>query len=168
MVNGLGEVIGVTMRVIRPRISDQAVFTEAYSAADYEAIVNTIIRDANPAAPVSTVRAVDTGTEAERPNPLEGMFVSVVVSARSETDAVQARDDLESRLGLRFGILRSDDFKSLNPGYWVVHAGPFATAAESQDACWSDLNMRSASLCYGRRLSQDPADREIVYAPARR
>ena len=61
----------------------------------------------------------------------------------------------------------SDDFESLNPGYWVVYAGPFATAAESQDACWSDLNMRTAYLCYGRRLSQDPADREIVYPPAR-
>ena len=167
MVNGLGEVIGVTARGIRPRMSDQAVFTEAYSAADDEAIVDRIIRDANSAAPVTTVRPADTETEAERPKPLEGMFVSVVVSATSGTVAEQARDDLEGRLGLRFGILRSDDFKSLNPGYWVVYAGPFATAAESQDACWSDLNMRSASLCYGRRLSQDPSDREIVYAPAR-
>ena len=168
MVNALGEVIGVTTRGIWSGISNQPVFTEAYSAADYEAIVGRIIGDANPAASVTRVRAADTGTEAEGPKPLEGMFVSVVVSATSRTAAEQARDDLESRLGLRFGILRSDDFKSLNPGYWVVHAGPFATAAESQDACWSDLNMRSASLCYGRRLSQDPADREIVYAPARR
>ena len=163
MVNALGEVIGVTTRGIRSRISDQPVFTEAYSAADYEAIVDRIIRDAN----VTTVRAGRTGTGAEGPKPLEGRFVSVVVSATSGTAAEQARDDLEGRLGFRFGILRSDDFKSLNPGYWVVYAGPFATAAESQDACWSDLNMRSASLCYGRRLSQDPADREIVYAPAR-
>ena len=168
MVNALGEVIGVTTRGIRSRISDQPVFTEAYSAADYEAIVDRIIRDANPTVPVTTVRAGRTGTEAERPKPFEGTFVSVVVSATSGTAAEQARDDLEGRLGFRFGILRSDDFKSLNPGYWVVYAGPFATAAESQDVCWSDLNMRSASLCYGRRLSQDPADREIVYAPARR
>ena len=78
----------------------------------------------------------------------------------------QPADDLENRFGIQFGIVVSAEFESLNPGYWVVYAGPFATAKESQTMCWSALNMRSASHCYGRRLSQDPADREIVYPPA--
>ena len=81
-------------------------------------------------------RPPDTLAESDERPALEGKFISVIVSEISETGAEAARADLESRFGLQFGILRSDDFRSLNPGYWVVYAGPFATAEESQsDAC---------------------------------
>ena len=166
MVDARGQVVGVTMRVVLFRGTDRAVFTEAYSAVDYAELASRIIRDADPGPDRGTGASVEPGTESEATPSLEGRFVSVVESATSEADAERARDDLERRFGLRFGILVSADFASLNPGYWVVYAGPFVTAAESQDACWSDLNMRTASLCYGRRLSQDPADREVVYPPA--
>ena len=98
-------------------------------------------------------------------DPLEGKFVSVVASPTSETAAFEARDDLEREYGLQFGILLSNDYRSLKAGYWVVYLGPFDTAKESQNACWWDLNMEKASLCYGRRLSQNPDDREVSYAP---
>ena len=168
MVDSRGEVVGVTMRVVLFRGTDQPVFTEAYSAVDYAELASRIIRDADPVPDRRTGASADPGTEFEALELLEGRFISVVESATSEAGAERSWDELEHRFGLRFGILVSADFASLNPGYWVVYAGPFATAAESQDVCWSDLNMQSASLCYGRRLSQDPADRAIVYAPARR
>ena len=101
-------------------------------------------------------------------DPLEGKFVSVVASPTSEPAALEARDDLEREYGLQFGILLSSDYRSLNAGYWVVYLGPFDTAKESQNACWWDLNMEEASLCYGRCLSQNPADREVSYAPSNR
>ena len=101
-------------------------------------------------------------------DPLEGKFVSVVVSATSEAAALRAQDDLQRQYGLEFGILRSSDYLSLRPGYWVVYLGPFDTPEDSQDGCWSALNKRTGNLCYGRRLSQNPADVEVVYPPARR
>ena len=97
---------------------------------------------------------------------LEGTYVSVLVSAGSESDAQRARDNLESQYGREFGVLFSSDYSSLRPGYWVVYAGPFATPEESQATCWTDLNRRTGDLCYGRLLSQDPADAEVVYGPA--
>ena len=101
-------------------------------------------------------------------DPLEGKYVSVVVSATSEAAALRAQDDLQRQYGLDFGILLSSDYLSLRPGYWVVYLGPFDTPEESQDGCWSALNKRTGNLCYGRRLSQNPADVEVVYPPARR
>ena len=107
-----------------------------------------------------------TTTVPEEPDPLEGKFVSVIVSAESPAAAERAREDLEQQYGWDFGILLSDDYMSLRPGYWVVYAGPFDTAAESQDACWTGLRKRSGAECYGRRLSQDIRDVEIVYPPS--
>lgn len=166
MVDARGQVVGVTMRAIPLRGTDRPVFTEVYSAVDYQELADWIIRASGPVPDGSNGTSAEPRTEPESPALLEGRFVSVVVSATSAADAQESREELERRFGMRFGILVSSDFASLNPGYWVVYAGPFVTAAEAQDACWSVLSMRTASLCYGRHLSQDPADREIVYPPS--
>jgi len=157
MVDARGNVIGVTMRGIVDRgISG---ITEAYSAADYAALVDAITLD--PVLP----RARSDGEPV--PGLLEGTFISVVVSASSPTAAEQARDDLEARFWwLPFGILVSDDYASLNPGYWVVYVGPFPRPEDAQNVCWYELDMRTGGLCYGRFLSQDPTDREVVYPPS--
>ena len=166
MVDAQGHVVGVTMRVITLRGTDLPVFTEAYSAVDYERLASRIIGDPGRLPDGRTGTPERPDMESEDQESLEGRFVSVVVSATSEAAAEQARDDLERRFGLRLGILVSDHFAGLNPGYWVVYAGPFFTAAESQEACWSELNMRTPSECYGRLLSQDPEDRDVVFPPA--
>ena len=166
MIDARGRVVGVTMRVVLFRGTGQPVFTEAYSAVDYRELADRIIEASGPVADGGTDMPDEPRTQPESPLLLEGRFVSVVVSATSVADAEESREGLERRFGMRFGILVSADFASLNPGYWVVYAGPFVTAAEAQDTCWSVLGMRTASLCYGRRLSQDPADREVVYPPA--
>ncbi|MCY3607934.1 MAG: fibronectin type III domain-containing protein [Acidimicrobiales bacterium] len=112
----------------------------------------------------------EDGDSPWRPPPyavaLEDMFVAVLVSAESEAAAEGARTRLEREHGRPFGILLSDDFASLNPGYWVVYAGPYATGAETRTACWWELGRRSGAECYGRRLSQDPSDRDSVYGPS--
>ena len=61
-----------------------------------------------------------TAGETDPAPSMEGMFVSVIVSATSEAEARAALTDLEDRFDGEFGILLSDDFASLNPGYWVV------------------------------------------------
>ena len=93
-----------------------------------------------------------------------GTFVSVLVSVNTQTSAEQNRDELEQQHNRRFGILYSSNYQSLRPGYWVVYAGPFYTPEEAQNTCW-ELDRRTGALCYGRRLSQNPEDVEIVYPP---
>ena len=157
MIDAAGNVIGVTVRGIVDR--GMSGITEAYSAADYAVLVDALtLESALPGARRDSESA---------PRSLERTFIAVVVSASSPAAAEAARDDLEADFWwLPFGILVSDDYASLNPGYWVVYVGPFAYPEEAQGACWFDLDMRTGSLCYGRRLSQDPADRELVYPPA--
>lgn len=121
-----------------------------------------------PAAPSTTTTVAPTtaAPQIQPEGPLDGMYISVIVSAESAGAAEQARYDLEEQYLQPFGILLSSDYRSLRPGYWVVYAGPFVTAEASQNACWYTLNKRSASECYGRRLSQDLRDVDIVYPPA--
>ena len=147
-------VIGVDGTHVR-QLVDARIDEQPAEEADEEPPAETI-------APASTV-APSTTTAIQA---LEGAYVSVLVSAGSESDAQRARDNLERQYGREFRILFSSDYASLRPGYWVVYAGPFATPEESQTTCWTDLNRRTGDLCYGRRLSQDPADADTVYGPA--
>ena len=96
---------------------------------------------------------------------VDGKYISVIRSLNSSENAESQRADLERQHGGReFGILLSTDFASLRPGYWVVYAGPFDTPDEAQTTCWS-LGLRSSSQCYGRKLSQDVADRSLSWGP---
>ncbi|MEE1930449.1 serine/threonine-protein kinase [Streptomyces sp. TRM 70351] len=62
-------------------------------------------------------------------------------------------------------LLRSDDFASLNPGYWVVHVpGPFADGRDAVRFC-AERGRTSANACVGRYLSDDPADTVYVCHP---
>ncbi len=155
MVNGQGRVIGITMRAISTS-GGMGELTEAYSAIDFALLTEYVNRGTKT-----------TTTQAENNSALDSTFISVIVSTTSFSEAERILDELSRKHGIPLGILLSDDYQSLNPGYWVVFAGPFTTAAQAQNACWTDLDMKTASKCYGRRLSQDPADRGLVFAPAR-
>ena len=103
----------------------------------------------------------------EQSKGLDGFYISVLLSTTSKPDAERTRNQLaEQYVDDEVGILRSDDFESLNPGYWVVFAGPFGSAEKSRYVCWEIFDRQSAAQCYGRLLSDDPADRPIVYPPA--
>ena len=96
---------------------------------------------------------------------VDGKYISVIRSLNSSENAESQRAGLERQhSGREFGILLSTDFASLRPGYWVVYAGPFDTPDEAQTTCWS-LGLRSSSQCYGRKLSQDVADRSLSWGP---
>lgn len=66
-------------------------------------------------------------------------------------------------------VLHSDDFTSLNPGWWVVaYDGGFESAAEAVTYCHS-IGRPTRDACYGRLLSTtqgvDPADPSLVAYP---
>lgn len=60
----------------------------------------------------------------------------------------------------RASLLASDDFPSLRPGYQVIYVAPFATKEEALNYC-DQRRLPVPQQCYDRRLSMDPADREL-------
>jgi hypothetical protein len=60
-------------------------------------------------------------------------FTVVLLSARSRAGA-QARARDAARAGVPAGVLRSSDYKSLRPGYWVVFAGQFSSQEQARRA----------------------------------
>jgi len=63
-------------------------------------------------------------------------------------------------------MLRSDDFASLRPGYWVIYApGPFADGHAAVRFC-ADRGRTDSNTCMGRYLSHRASDRVYLCAPA--
>jgi type IV secretory pathway VirB10-like protein len=54
-------------------------------------------------------------------------YTVVLISATSHKQANTKAREAKSR-GIDAGVLHSNDYSSLNPGYWVVFAGQYATA----------------------------------------
>ncbi len=65
-------------------------------------------------------------------------------------------------------MMRTDEWPSLTPDYWVLYIGPFDTAADTWDAC-HDLGLRNSSDCFGAPISSDPDDHSVrIYPQAER
>lgn len=82
----------------------------------------------DPAGTTST--SAPTVTDGELPSP------SWVLVISSEGDEARARAVAEevAAAGHPAGFLRSDDYPSLNPGFWVAYAGPYPDAAAAAEA----------------------------------
>ncbi|MER6347660.1 serine/threonine-protein kinase [Streptomyces sp. NPDC001595] len=62
-------------------------------------------------------------------------------------------------------VLRSDDYASLRPGFWVVYApGPFADGRAALSFC-AERGRTTANGCMGRYLSTSPDDFALQCAP---
>jgi type IV secretory pathway VirB10-like protein len=57
-------------------------------------------------------------------------YTVVLVSAKSHKQANAKAQEAVSR-GIDAGVLHSNDYSSLNPGYWVVFAGQYSSASEA-------------------------------------
>ena len=60
-------------------------------------------------------------------------FVAIVSSEGDEATAQAIRDELTEG-GFDAGVLHSDDYTSLEPGFWVAYVGPFADVAGAEAA----------------------------------
>ncbi|NGO48897.1 serine/threonine protein kinase, partial [Streptomyces sp. YC419] len=61
--------------------------------------------------------------------------------------------------------VRSDNFASLRPGFWVIYApGPFANGRAALNFC-RDRGRTSANTCMGRYLSKNAADFALQCRP---
>jgi SPOR domain len=60
-------------------------------------------------------------------------FTIIIESATTQAKAESVANSAQSQ-GLTPGILKSDDYSSLNAGYWVVFTGHYASKSEAQGA----------------------------------
>ena len=58
-------------------------------------------------------------------------YTLVLISAKSRKQAYAKAREAKSR-GIDAGVLHSNDYSSLNPGYWVVFVGQYKSAAQAR------------------------------------
>jgi cell division septation protein DedD len=78
----------------------------------------------------------------------ESGWTVVLASDKSESDARDKADDFAADGIAGVGVLHSNDFSSLKPGYWVVFAGRYDSQSEASDA----LDGIDAKDAYIRRI----------------
>jgi hypothetical protein len=59
---------------------------------------------------------------------------TVVLVSATNRNAADAKAEQAVKRGIEAGVLRSDDFSTLRPGYWVVFAGQFSSSEEATRA----------------------------------
>jgi len=95
----------------------------------------------------STPESGGTSDIAEWPSGTSGWTV-VLASDTSESDAQDAAEQFADDGIGDVGVLNSDDFSSLKPGFWVVYSGEYDSQAEASDA----LDGVDAKDAYIRRI----------------
>jgi hypothetical protein len=80
-------------------------------------------------------------------------FVAIVVSETDEATARGIGDELTEG-GFDNGVLHSDDYSSLEPGFWVAYVGPFEDVAQA-DAAVEDLKRAGYTAAYPRCVGTD-------------
>jgi hypothetical protein len=103
-----------------------------------------------PSSGVSTSQAVGTW-----PGGKEG-WTAIIASKQSRAEA-EAAAAQASDLATTVGILRSDDYTTLNPGYWVAFVGDYSSAPEA-DSQLPALGRRGFTDAYVRFISQARQD----------
>lgn len=94
------------------------------------------------------------------PDPFDPFWTVILMSVDYLTqDFTVAADRMYEMwgYGIPADILLSDDFPSLNSGYWVVYAGRFGTSDEARRYC-QDITPLVGS-CYPRLVSWDASQR---------
>jgi hypothetical protein len=104
-------------------------------AAASFAIVLAVVDDDTTASTSDTTTssvADTTTTSAPDPGVLDTPAVVVIVASEGDEPAAEAEARRIQEAGYPSGYLRSDDFPSLTPGFWVAFAGPYPDAPTAE------------------------------------
>jgi len=106
-----------------------ASFAGVYALVDGGSNTPAGVDDSSPTtlAPTSTTTSTGPGGLATP------TFVAIVASEADEGGAEAIRNEL-TESGYGAGVLHSDDFPSLQPGFWVAYVGPFTRVPEADAA----------------------------------
>jgi hypothetical protein len=100
----------------------------------------------------TTLAPAVTTTTTTVPGGLATPTFVVVVSSESDEGAAQVIRDELTESGYDSGVLHSDDFTSLESGFWVAYVGPFPQVADAnaaQAALVADGYTASYARCVG-------------------
>lgn len=107
-----------------------ASFAGVYALVDGGSDTPAGVDDSSP----TTLAPTSTTTTSTGPGGLATpTFVVIVASEADEGGAEAIRNELDDS-GYDSGVLRSDDFSSLQPGFWVAYVGPFTRVPEADAA----------------------------------
>ncbi|MEV5439409.1 protein kinase [Streptomyces sp. NPDC052682] len=124
-------------------------------------------RTSGPAATPTPSRTPSARSEPPAVPPGTGRWIAQLHS-EPVSSGTDARDRALARIRASVpeaAVLRSDDYASLRPGYWVIHApGPFADGRAALAFC-AERGRTTANTCIGRYLSTDPADFPLQCRP---
>src|SRR5688500_14338823 len=96
-------------------------------------VVTLVIESGDETAATTTSTTFSITTTSTTTGLATPTFVAIVVSERDEATARAIGDELTEG-GFDSGILHSDDFGSLEPGFWVAYVGPFDDVAGAEGA----------------------------------
>lgn len=118
-------------------------------AASFALVLN-LLEDDDPGG--SQAQVTTTGTSTTTTTVPGGLvtptFVAIVSSGGDEATTQRLRDEL-TESGYDAGVLLSDDFTSLEPGFWVAYVGPFEDVAAAE-ASKAELVADGYSAAYTR------------------
>ena len=99
-----------------------------------------VLDDDEPDPPPAAVDTGDTlapdpaaASSTTTPAPASGEWIVVIASEATEAEADTVAADMVAG-GHPADVLRSDDYPSLNPGFWVVFAGPYPDSSTAEAA----------------------------------
>jgi septal ring-binding cell division protein DamX len=104
--------------------------------------------------PTDTGTTEPTTSQAARPDDWTGTGYTVIVrsfpkATKSQQDAITYQQGLTGVTGS--GVLDSDNFPDLKPGWWVVFVGHYATA-DAANAAAAKLRDQGQTGAYGRKV----------------
>ena len=123
------------------------------AGATFLAVTLILESDDDPAADATTTTTVGITTTTTSGELTTPTFVAVVVSEPDEATARATADEL-TESGFDSGVLQSDDYTSLNPGFWVAYVGPFEDVGGAQAAV-SELEGAGYTAAYPRCIGTD-------------
>ncbi|HEX6712619.1 MAG TPA: zinc ribbon domain-containing protein [Thermoleophilaceae bacterium] len=113
-----------------------------------------------PSADTATgTTSTPTATPAAAPSgwpPGKSAFTVIVASMPTQADAEKKLEAAKAAGITGAAILHSDDFPTLNPGYWVVFDGQYDAVDQAQSQAAVDRGKGEFSDAYPRFVSKDP------------
>lgn len=110
-----------------------ALLFAGLAAASFVVVTLLLESDDDGPAADTTTTSFSITTTTSRPGLATPTFVAVVVSESDEATARAIGDQL-TEAGFDSGVLHSDDYGSLAPGFWVAYVGPFDDVGAAEGA----------------------------------